>query len=115
MLQNVKISIKYLEQIVSILTRVGYLKSVRGAQGGYRLTKAPSEYTIGDILRTTEGTLSPVSCLEDEENTCPRVSVCPTIKLWKGLYDVINKYVDSITLEDLVNESIAINSPDFCI
>ena len=95
------ISIKYLEQIVSILTRVGYLKSVRGAQGGYRLTKAPSEYTIGDILRTTEGTLSPVSCLEDEENTC--------------LYDVINKYVDSITLEDLVNESIAINSPDFCI
>ena len=63
------ISIKYLEQIVSILTRVGYLKSVRGAQGGYRLTKAPSEYTIGDILRTTEGTLSPVSCLEDEENT----------------------------------------------
>ena len=97
------ISIKYLEQIVS------------GAQGGYRLTKAPSEYTIGDILRTTEGTLSPVSCLEDEENTCPRVSVCPTIKLWKGLYDVINKYVDSITLEDLVNESIAINSPDFCI
>ena len=98
------ISIKYLEQIVSILT-----------QGGYRLTKAPSEYTIGDILRTTEGTLSPVSCLEDEENTCPRVSVCPTIKLWKGLYDVINKYVDSITLEDLVNESIAINSPDFCI
>lgn len=107
------ISIKYLEQIVSILTRVGYLKSVRGAQGGYRLTKAPSEYTIGDILRTTEGTLSPVSCLEDEENTCPRVSVCPTIKLWKGLYDVINKYVDSITLEDLVNESIAINSLDF--
>ena len=105
------ISIKYLEQIVSILTRVGYLKSVRGAQGGYRLTKAPSEYTIGDILRTTEGTLSPVSCLEDEENTCPRVSVCPTIKLWKGLYDVINKYVDSITLEDLVNESITINSP----
>ena len=101
------ISIKYLEQIVSILTRVGYLKSVRGAQGGYRLTKAPSEYTIGDILRTTEGTLSPVSCLEDEENTCPR--------LWKGLYDVINKYVDSITLEDLVNESITINSPDFCI
>ena len=98
------ISIKYLEQIVSIL-----------AQGGYRLTKAPSEYTIGDILRTTEGTLSPVSCLEDEENTCPRVSVCPTIKLWKGLYDVINKYVDSITLEDLVNESIAINSLDFCI
>ena len=100
---------------MSILTRVGYLKSVRGAQGGYRLTKAPSEYTIGDILRTTEGTLSPVSCLEDEENTCPRVSVCPTIKLWKGLYDVINKYVDSITLEDLVNESITINSPDFCI
>ena len=110
-----EVSLKYLEQIVSILTRVGYLKSVRGAQGGYRLTKAPSEYTIGDILRTTEGTLSPVSCLEDEENTCPRVSVCPTIKLWKGLYDVINKYVDSITLEDLVNESITINSPDFCI
>ena len=108
------ISIKYLEQIVSILTRVGYLKDVRGAQGGYRLTKAPSEYTIGDILRTTEGTLSPVSCLEDEENTCPRVSVSDN-KALEGLYDVINKYVDSITLGRFGKRKIAINSPDFCI
>lgn len=109
------ISIKYLEQIVSALTRVGYLKSIRGAQGGYRLTKKLSEYTIGDILRTTEGSLSPVSCLEEDVNDCPRATVCPTLKLWQGLYDVVNNYVDSITLEDLVNESVLAESFDFCI
>lgn len=109
------ISIKYLEQIVSILTRVGYLKSIRGAQGGYRLVKEPSEYTIGDILRTTEGTLSPVACLDDEVNQCQRASVCPTIDFWTGLYEVINNYVDSITLEDLVKKNISSNGLDFCI
>ena len=109
------ISIKYLEQIVSILTRVGYLKSVR-------VPKA-----VTDSQKHRQNTQSEIFCVQRREhfhlyrvlkmkkNTCPRVSVCPTIKLWKGLYDVINKYVDSITLEDLVNESIAINSLDFCI
>lgn len=110
------ISIKYLEQIVSLLSRVGYLKSVRGAYGGYRLTKKPSEYTIGDILRVTEGPLSPVACLEDEENQCERVDMCPTIKFWTGLYNVINDYVDSVTLEDIINQNKTEKDMfDFCI
>lgn len=108
------ISMKYLEQIVSQLAKVGYLKSIRGAQGGYRLTKKPSEYTIGDILRTTEGVLSPVACLDDEVNQCPRAGQCPTIDFWQGLYDTVNNYVDSVTLEDLINRSNTENF-DYCI
>lgn len=108
------ISMKYLEQIVSQLAKVGYLKSIRGAQGGYRLTKKPSEYTIGDILRTTEGALSPVACLDDEINRCPRAGQCPTIDFWQGLYDTVNNYVDSITLEDLMNRSDT-EGFDYCI
>lgn len=108
------ISMKYLEQIVSQLAKVGYLKSIRGAQGGYRLTKKPSEYTIGDILRTTEGALSPVACLDDEINRCPRAGQCPTIDFWQGLYDTVNNYVDSVTLEDLMNRSNT-EGFDYCI
>ncbi len=100
-----EISIKYLEQIVSTLCKIGYLKSTRGAQGGYRLTKNPAEYTIGDILRVTEGPLSPIACLDDEPNQCPRCEECVTLDFWKGLYKVINEYVDSVTLADLL-ESI---------
>lgn len=110
------ISVKYLEQIVSMLVRVGYLRSIRGAQGGYRLAGKPSDYTVGDVLRITEGSLAPVSCLDDEENLCERATECATLKLWEGLYDVINKYVDSITIEDLINETVEGNgSIDFCI
>ena len=110
------ISVKYLEQIVSMLVRVGYLKSIRGAQGGYRLAKKTSEYTIGDILRITEGSLAPVACLEDEVNECPRETACPTIGVWRGLYKVINDYLDNITLEDLVNKCLQESgSLDFCI
>ncbi|MCH5210672.1 MAG: Rrf2 family transcriptional regulator [Oscillospiraceae bacterium] len=110
------ISTKYLEQLVSMLVRVGYLKSIRGAQGGYRLARKPSEYTVGDILRITEGSLAPVACLEDEVNNCPRVSECPTINLWEGLYNAINDYLDNVTLEDLMNEELKGNdSLDFCI
>ena len=110
------ISMKYLEQIVGLLVRVGYLKSIRGAQGGYRLSKSPADYTVGDILRTTEGSLAPVACLEDEVNQCPRASQCPIIEVWEGLYNAINSYVDSITLEDLMNKNLKENSVfDFCI
>lgn len=108
------ISMKYLEQIVSQLAKVGYLKSIRGAQGGYRLTKKPSEYTIGDILRTTEGALSPVACLDDEVNQCPRAGQCPTIDFWQGLYDTVNNYVDSVTLADLINKNNT-ETFDYCI
>lgn len=110
------ISIKYLEQIVSMLVRVGYLRSIRGAQGGYRLAKTPAEYTVGDILRITEGSLAPVTCLEDGLGGCERASKCMTKKLWQGLYEVVNNYVDSVTLEDLINDAIEGNEAvDFCI
>lgn len=96
------ISEKYLEQIISILNRAGYVKSTRGAQGGYRLTKSPEQYSVGMILRLTEGSLAPVSCLEDEENICKRQESCATLEVWKRLDDAIKGVVDSITLADLV-------------
>ena len=80
------ISDKYLEQIISILARAGFVKSVRGAGGGYKLAKTPAEYTVGMILRLTEGSLAPVACLEGEENTCPRQDSCATLTVWKKLY-----------------------------
>lgn len=97
------ISIKYLEQIVSILNRAGFVRAIRGPQGGYRLVRKPSEYTAGMVLRLTEGSLAPVSCLDYEENDCPRQEACGTLELWKRLDDAIKSVVDSVTLEDLVD------------
>ena len=102
-----QISVKYLEQIVTILCRAGYVKSVRGAQGGYLLSRDPSQYTVGQILRLTEGNLAPVACLETEENACERCGTCPTLDFWTGLYAVVNDYVDRFTLADLVREELA--------
>lgn len=109
------ISVKYLEQIVSMLSRSGFLRSSRGSQGGYRLTKQPRDYTVGDILRVTEGGLAPVSCLEDEENQCQRASQCMTLKFWTGLYNTINDYVDSITIADLAEEATKSKEYDYYI
>ena len=104
------ISEKYLEQIIGILNKAGFVKSIRGAQGGYRLTRDPSEYTIGDILRLTEGSLCPVSCLEGDVNDCPRVDTCETLYVWKKLQDAINDVVDHITIQDLIcNEESGMN------
>ena len=100
-----EISVKYLEQIVSILVRAGYLRSIRGPQGGYRLTKQPGEYTVGSILRLTEGSLAPVECLETAENECPRAENCVTLRLWKELNQAIESVVDKYTLEDMQNWS----------
>jgi Rrf2 family protein len=97
-----EISDKYLEQIISVLNKAGYVKSIRGAQGGYILTRKPEEYTVGMILRLTEGSLAPVSCVE-EDNTCEKINDCATVMIWKRLNDAINDVVDSITLEDLVD------------
>jgi Rrf2 family cysteine metabolism transcriptional repressor len=96
------ISDKYLEQIISTLNKAGYVRSVRGAQGGYLLRKAPKEYTVGDILRLTEGSLSPVSCLEDGEAACSREPYCVSYIVYKKIDDAIEKVVDGITLEDMV-------------
>ncbi|MGN0407045.1 MAG: RrF2 family transcriptional regulator [Bacteroides sp.] len=96
------ISDKYLEQIISILNKAGFVKSIRGPQGGYRLTKEPKDYTVGMILRLTEGSLAPVSCLDDEVNECERQNECATLLLWQKLNDAIKGVVDGITLADLV-------------
>lgn len=99
------ISIKYLEQIVSILGKAGYVRSVRGTGGGYMLSKTPEDYTVGMILRLTEGSLAPVSCLEFEENTCPRASECMTLGIWEKIYAAVNSVVDNITLADIISEN----------
>lgn len=96
------ISEKYLEQIISILNSAGFVRSIRGAQGGYILRKEPSEYTVGMILRLTEGSLAPVACIEDNVVQCDRVENCATIEVWRRLNDAINGVVDNITLADLV-------------
>ena len=100
------VSMKYLEQIVAQLCRAGYLRSLRGPQGGYRLTRHLADYSVGDILRATEGDLSPIACLQDARNLCPNAPVCPTLPFWKGLYDVVNDYINSATLADFLNEDI---------
>ena len=97
-----EISEKYLEQIISTLNHAGFVKSVRGAQGGYRLAKEPKDYTVGMILRLTEGSLAPVACLDDEVNQCSRVEQCATLEVWNRLKTAIGGVVDNITLADLV-------------
>lgn len=97
------ISMKYLEQIISILVRAGFVKSIRGPQGGYRLLKEPKEYTVGMILRQVEGSLAPVSCLEDEINLCERQAECVSLRIWRELDDAISSVVDKYTLQDLID------------
>ncbi|MBR1442300.1 MAG: Rrf2 family transcriptional regulator [Firmicutes bacterium] len=106
------ISTKYLEQIISMLGKAGYVKSIRGAQGGYKLTHEPQYYTVGMILRLTEGSLSPVSCLDDKPNLCPRAEKCVTLNVWKKLDEAINNVVDNITLADLMQISEDSTSTD---
>lgn len=99
-----QISKKYLEQIVPILNKTDFLQTNRGFQGGYKLAKAPDQYTVGDILRITEGSLAPVACLDQEPNQCERSSECATLSVWQGLYRVMNEYLDGITLQDLMDQ-----------
>ena len=99
------LSAKYLEQIAGALSRAGFLYSGRGAQGGYRLAREPESYTVGSILRLTEGNLAPVACLDGEENRCARCGECPTLPFWEGLYRTVNEYIDRYTLADLMEET----------
>lgn len=95
------ITVKYLEQIVALLNKAGFLETARGNAGGYKLAKEPKDYIVGDILRATEGELAPIICLT-EDGVCQRKQICKTYSFWKGLDDVINDYIDSKTLEDLL-------------
>lgn len=99
------ISKKYLEQIVPMLNKSGLLFTTRGYQGGYRLAKNAEECTVGDILRVTEGSIAPVTCLEARENTCKKADSCITLDVWRGLYEVINEYLDSITLQTILDNN----------
>lgn len=97
------ISVKYLEQIVSPLVRGGYLQASRGAQGGYRLSRSPGEYTVGLILRTIEGSLAPVVCIEENAACCARRDQCVTVEVYRKINAAIDAVVDQITLKDLVD------------
>ena len=99
------ISKKYLEQIVPLLNKADLLRTNRGYQGGYALSKTPDQYTVGEILRVTEGNLCPVSCLQYPENECPRAAECLPLPVWEGLYKAINNYLDSVTLQDMIDMS----------
>ena len=99
-----QISEKYLESILVILTRGGMLNGLRGKGGGYKLTKATCDYTVGDILRLTEGSLAPVACLKEGAEPCAKQNECKTLGVWKGLDKVINEYLDGITLDSLVGQ-----------
>ncbi len=113
--QRQNISKKYLEQIIPILNRKDYLQASRGYNGGYRLAKAPSRYTLKSILELTEGSLSPVSCLDTSPNECLRSSHCVTLPIWQGLSDVINDYLDGITLQDILDKQKEQYGNDYCI
>ena len=95
-----RISLKYLEQIVTPLAKAGLVSSVRGAQGGYRLARPAGEITSGEILRAVEGSTAPVAC-DGIDNSCTRSDLCSTVKFWRGLDEVIENYVDGVTLADL--------------
>lgn len=96
-----EISNKYLERIIALLNKAGYLETARGNTGGYKLSKQPKKYKVGDILRATEGDLAPIYCLT-EDGECNRQKNCKTYSFWQGLDNVINEYIDSKTLEDLL-------------
>jgi Rrf2 family protein len=101
------ISKKYLEQLVTLLNHPDILRTNRGNKGGYMLSKEPDQYTVGQILRITEGGLLPVSCLDEDQNTCKRADYCKTLLLWRGLENVINKYLDSVTIQDIMDDNNA--------
>ena len=102
-----EISEKYLESIISVLVKAGFLQGLRGKGGGYRLTRSPEQYTAGAILRLTEGSLAPVACLENGAAPCSRVTECRTLPMWKKLDHLVNDYLESITLADLAQGSDA--------
>lgn len=102
--KNLELSETYLEQLISHLKKAGLVNSVRGAQGGYELSRAPADITIGIIIRTLEGPLAPSDCLLDDEPECGRAGYCVTRPIWEKIMDSINNVIDSITLQDMIND-----------
>lgn len=100
------ISLKYLERILPVLTQNNIVEGIQGKGGGYRLTRKPDEYMVGEILRLTEGNLAPVACLECEAEPCDRRDECRTLPMWKKLHEAITGYLDSVRLSDLMAKDI---------
>ena len=98
-----ELSEKYMEQIIAVLNKAGYVRSTRGAQGGYQLVKEPESYSVGMILRLTEGSLAPVECLADNALPCDRSGKCATVEIYRRIYDAINQVIDNTTLQDLID------------
>lgn len=101
-----QISMKYLEMIVGLLNKGGMLLSIRGKKGGYRLAKKASEYTVGSVLKLTENNLAPINCPEMGEEGCNRADQCITLPMWKKLDDIIDQYLESVTLQDLLDGKV---------
>ena len=95
------ISKKYLEQIIPVLNRAGFLNTTRGYQGGYRLSRPARDFTVWEILNAAEGSMAPVACLETETNTCPRCAECATLPVWEGLKKVVSEYLSGVSLQDI--------------
>ena len=108
------ISEKYLESILKVLVQDKLLTGLRGRGGGYRLTKDPADYTAGEILRAIEGSVAPIPCLGSETNECPMWEQCFTLPFWTGLDEVINQYIDSVTLEQLSSQLPASDKKEGC-
>ena len=98
------ISLKYLEQILPVLTKSGLIEGVHGKGGGYKLTREPKNYPVGEILRLAEGGLAPVACLECGAAPCPRAGDCRTLGMWSKFHDMTNEYFDGITVADLMRK-----------
>ena len=106
------ISLKYLESIMVTMSKAGIIKGLRGKGGGYKLALDPMDITVGRILKVTEKSLAPVSCLEIQPNPCKRSPVCKTVRVWQEMYRVVDEYIESVTIADLVDE---IDSSDFYV
>lgn len=99
------ISLKYIERIIPALSKNELVEGVQGKGGGYRLKREPKEYTVGEILRLTEGDLAPVACLECGAEPCDREATCKTLSMWSKFYEMTNEYFDGITLAELVENT----------
>ena len=100
--QRQELSLKYMERILPALVKEGFVEGIHGKGGGYRLVREPKDYTVGEILRTTEGDLAPVACLACDAKPCGRAGFCQTLPMWNRLYHTVNDFFDGITLEDLL-------------
>lgn len=97
-----EISLKYIERIMPLLTKENLVEGLHGKGGGYRLCRSPEDYSVGEILRITEGELAPVACLERGAKPCPRAAECRTLPMWKKYYAMTNEFFDGISIADLM-------------